>query len=42
MTTDQLTENQKADLKEAFDLFDRDGNETIDVDELKSLFRCFG
>ena len=38
---DKLTEDQKSDLQEAFDLFDKDGGGTINVDELKSLFRCF-
>ena len=29
-------------MQEAFDLFDKDGDETISVNELGSLFRCFG
>ena len=37
----KLTEEQKADLHEAFDLFDKDGGGTINTDELKCLFRCF-
>ena len=37
----KLTEEQKADLHEAFDLFDKDGGGTINIDELKCLFRCF-
>ena len=36
-----LTEDQRADLYEAFDLFDSDGGGTINTTELKSLFRCF-
>ena len=31
---DQLTSDQKAELKEAFSLFDRDGDGTISVKEL--------
>lgn len=36
----ELTEEQKQEIKEAFDLFDTDGTGTIDVKELKvnSLF----
>ena len=37
----ELAEDQKADLFEAFDLFDSDGGGTINTAELKSLFRCF-
>ena len=40
--TDKLTSGQKNDLQEAFDLFDKDGDGTISVNELSSLFRCFG
>jgi len=29
-------------MREAFDLFDKDGDETISVTEFKSLFKCFG
>ena len=29
-------------MQEAFDLFDKDGDGTISVNELSSLFRCFG
>ena len=29
-------------MQEAFDLFDKDGDETISVNELGALFRCFG
>ncbi|CAO2613236.1 Cetn4 [Lemmus lemmus] len=32
----ELNENQKKEIKEAFDLFDVDGSGTIDVKELKS------
>ena len=38
---DNLTEDQRCDLQEAFDLFDRDGGGTISIEELKCLFRCF-
>ena len=38
----KLTTSQKNDLQEAFDLFDKDGDETISVNELGALFRCFG
>ena len=38
----RLTSQQKNELQEAFDLFDVDGDETIDAEELGSLFRCFG
>ncbi len=37
-----LTEEQKHDLKEAFDLFDYDKTELIDVKELKVAFRALG
>ena len=30
----ELTKEQKNELKEAFDLFDKDGDETIDAEEL--------
>ena len=39
---DRLSNEQLFELREAFDLFDRDGDETIDVNEFSSLFRCFG
>ena len=39
---DQLDTGQKAELREAFDLFDKDGDETISCSEFKALFRCFG
>ncbi|MFN9979076.1 MAG: EF-hand domain-containing protein [bacterium] len=29
-------------MLEAFKLFDKDGNGTIDKNELKNLLRCFG
>lgn len=34
----ELTEEQKQEIKEAFDLFDADGSGTIDAKELKVLF----
>ena len=39
---DRLNAEQLYELREAFDLFDKDGDETIDVSEFSSLFRCFG
>lgn len=36
----ELTEEQKQEIKEAFDLFDTDGSGTIDVKELK-VSSCF-
>ena len=33
----ELTEEQKQEIKEAFDLFDTDGSETIDSKELNSF-----
>ena len=39
----ELTEEQKQEIREAFDLFDADGTGTIDVKELKasSVYSCF-
>jgi centrin-1 len=37
-----LTEEQKQEIKEAFDLFDTDGSETIDAKELKVAMRALG
>ena len=37
-----LTEEQKAELKEAFSLFDRDGDGTITVKELQVVMRSIG
>jgi len=34
-TRPELTEEQKQEIREAFDLFDADGSGTIDVKELK-------
>ena len=34
----ELTEEQKQDIREAFDLFDTDGSGTIDAKELKVCF----
>ncbi|XP_074530315.1 uncharacterized protein cetn4 [Halichoeres trimaculatus] len=38
----ELTEEQKQEIKEAFDLFDTDGTGTIDVKELKVAIRALG
>uniref|UniRef100_A0A8C3W5F9 Centrin 1 n=1 Tax=Catagonus wagneri TaxID=51154 RepID=A0A8C3W5F9_9CETA len=38
----ELTENQKQEVREAFDLFDADGSGTIDVKELKVAMRALG
>lgn len=37
-----LTEEQKAELKEAFSLFDRDGDGTITIKELQVVMRSIG
>ncbi|XP_005807851.1 caltractin [Xiphophorus maculatus] len=37
-----LTEEQKQEIKEAFDLFDTDGTGTIDIKELKVAMRALG
>ncbi len=37
-----LTEEQKQEIKEAFDLFDTDGSEKIDAKELKVAMRALG
>ena len=37
-----LTEEQKQEIKEAFDLFDTDGSGTIDAKELKVAMRALG
>ena len=37
-----LSEDQKAELKEAFDLFDVDGSGEIDFKELKAAFKALG
>ena len=34
----ELTEEQKQEIREAFDLFDADGTGTIDAKELKVFF----
>ncbi|UJR28108.1 hypothetical protein I4U23_009363 [Adineta vaga] len=38
----ELTEEQKTEIREAFDLFDADGSGTIDVKELKVAMRALG
>jgi len=38
----ELTEEQRADIKEAFDLFDPDGTGKIATKELKVAFRALG
>ena len=37
----KLSQEQIDEIREAFDLFDKDGNGTISTDELKFLFKCF-
>ena len=39
---DDLTEEQKAELKEAFSLFDKDGDGTITIDELSIVMKSIG
>lgn len=38
----ELSDEQKSDIKEAFDLFDTEGSGTIDVKELKVAIRALG
>jgi len=38
----ELTEEQKHEIREAFDLFDTDGSGTIDIKELKVAMRALG
>merc|ERR1719431_1334173 len=38
----ELTEEQKTEIREAFDLFDTDGSGTIDAKELKVAMRALG
>ncbi len=38
----ELTEKQKKDIKQAFDLFDADGSGVIDIKELKVALRALG
>ncbi len=42
MTQVNLTEQQKLEIKEAFDIFDTDGSGTIDANELKVAMRALG
>uniref|UniRef100_A0A3P9JSV7 EF-hand domain-containing protein n=1 Tax=Oryzias latipes TaxID=8090 RepID=A0A3P9JSV7_ORYLA len=39
---EELTEEEQQEIKEAFDLFDTDGNGTIDVKDLKAAIRALG
>ena len=39
---DELTEEQIADLKQTFSLFDREGDGAIDTKELGTVMRCIG
>jgi len=39
---DQYTEEQIAEFKEAFSLFDKDGDGTIDAQELGTVLRSLG
>ena len=41
-TVQEITEEQMDEYREAFDLFDKDGDGTISTGELKNLLRCFG
>ena len=41
-TRAQLSEDQRTEIKEAFDLFDTDGSGTIDQKELKVAMRALG
>ena len=38
----EMTEEQKQEIREAFDLFDTDGSGTIDAKELKIAMRALG
>jgi len=40
--SNELTTEQKQEIREAFDLFDLDGSGTIDVKELKVAMRALG
>jgi Ca2+-binding EF-hand superfamily protein len=39
---DHLTQRQKDEIREAFDLFDADASGTIDANELETAFRALG
>ena len=41
-TRAQINDEQKQEVKEAFDLFDTDGSGTIDAKELKVAMRALG
>ena len=38
----ELTKEQKNELKEAFDVFDKDGDETISAEELQVVLEAVG
>ena len=40
--SNELTTEQKQEIRDAFDLFDLDGSGTIDVKELKVAMRALG
>ena len=42
LMAEELTEEQKLELKEAFSLFDRDGDGTITIKELQVVMRSIG
>ena len=40
--SENLTENQKEEFKEAFSLFDKDGDGTVSTEELGQVMRTLG
>lgn len=42
MSSKELSLEQTAELKEAFSMFDKDGDGTITIDELRDVFRKMG